>query len=365
MTLITFSASASFSATNYSLTGGEINYFSNSSGFVELTVFLTRDDIRELKVSQQIATSRYDTFLTLAGGTIKDTSFSPNAHVYFQRVSFFIPDTTPSVVEAFSLDLNIGVLHLTFNDVMDISSFNPNGIHLQNSVFSTLNSSYTMTQSYALNQDGYIMDIILSEFDKDNIFFIPHLASQLNLTFITYDAMLINDIYGTNVLAITNGNGIMASDFIPDTNRPLLLEFDLDINHSLIILYFSEAIDIETLRTDMLIISANNNSSISLQLVESIASTYQNITTILLYLPIELTNLLKLDPILATSIDNTFLSITNQTVKDFGGNLIMPISISNPKQVRNYLPDTVKPELIQFEFDNDQGKFKTYIYYQF
>ena len=360
VTLITLSDIASFSSTNYSLTGGEIQYFSNSSGFLELTVSLTRNDVRELKISQQIATSRYDTFLTLSGDTIKDTSFSPNTPIDFQRVSLFILDTTPSEVEAFSLDLNIGILHLTFNDVMDISSFNPNGLHLQNSVFSTLDSSYTLTQSYALNQDGYIMDIILSKYDKDNIFFIPHLASLLNLTFITYDAKLIDDIFGTNVLALTNGNAKFASNFIPDTNRPQLVEFDFDINHSLLILYFSEAIDLETLKTEMLLISASNNSLISLQLVESIDSTYLNVTTLLVYLPIELANLLKLDPLLATSIDNTFLSITNQTVRDFAGNLIMPISISNPKQVRNYLPDIIKPELIQFEFDNNQGNLNLY-----
>ncbi|KAI6660708.1 hypothetical protein LOD99_10289, partial [Oopsacas minuta] len=274
---ITFSAFANFSATNYSLTEGEIEFFSISTGVLQFRILLSRNDIRELKVSKVLATSRFDTFLSLALSAVQDTSHSPNLAIYFQRVSRFILDTTPAEIEYFSLDLDLGILSLTFNDVMDISSLNLNGIQLQNS-----------------NYSG-------------------------------------------------------------DSNRPQLMDFDLDINSSLIILYFNEAIDITTLRTDRLRLSAGNRSSIFLQFDDLNTSSYINITTLQIPLPIEFTNVIKLNPSLATSVNNTFLSLTNETVEDFASNLLLPIGTVNPKQVRLYLPDTVQPVLIQFEFDNNQG----------
>ena len=364
VSLLTFSASANSSALNYSLTGGEVEFLSLATGVTQFNLLLTRTDIRALKVSTLIGTSLYDTFLSIYFGAIHDTSYSPNKALYFQRVSHFVLDSAPVEVEDFSIDLNFGILYLTFNDVIDISSFDPSGLTLLNGSISGDSTSYTLSDnSLAHNQDGYYLDIELSYFDFNSISFIPRLASNLNLTFISYGANFIKDIFGTNILALTREDAVMASIYIPDSTRPQLLEFDFNVDKSLLTLYFSEAIDLATLRTDQLTILADNRSSIFMQLSELDDSIYLNMTALLIPLTRNFTNLIKLNPNLATSSSNTFLSITNQTVKDFANNAVFLISTVLPKQVRTYIPDSIAPQLTSFDFDNDRGMIDYYSYH--
>ena len=361
VSLITLSASSNIFAINYSLTDGEVEFTSLTSGVLQFQIQLTRIDILELKVSQLIATSQFNTYLSLSFGAIQDTSYTPNEALYYQRVSLFILDATPAEIEDFIFDLNLGILYLTFNDVINISSFDPNGLTLHSSRISINSYSYTLSStSLAHSQDEYYLNIELSDSDFNSISFIPHLATSLNLTFISYGANLIDDIFGTNILALTSDNAIMASVYIPDSTRPQLVDFDLNVDESMLILYFNEAIDISTLRTDQLKILAGNTSSIYLQLSKLSNSIYLNMTALLIPLPRDFTNLIKLNPNLATSSLNTYLSITNQTVKDFAINLVFPISTDLPKQVRDYIPDSIPPELISFDFDNDQGMNSNY-----
>ena len=354
--LITFSASSNFFALNYSLTGGAVEFTSTAFGVLQFNLQLIRIDIRELKVSKLIANSRFDTYLSLYFGAIQDTSYTHNEAVYFQRVSYFYLDSNPVEVEDFSIDLNLGILFLTFNDVINISSFDPSGLTLHNSRTPGSSTSYTLSsKSFARNQDGYHLDIELSYSDFNSISFIPRLAASLNLTYISYGANLIDDIFGTNILALTSDDAIMVNVYIPDSTRPQLLKFDFNVNESLLTLYFNEAIDLSTLRTDQLKILAGNRSSIYIQLSELNNSIYLNMTALLIRLPSDFTNLIKLNLNLATSSSNTFISFTNQTVRDFANNAVFPISTDLPKQVRDYIPDSIPPELISFDFDNDQG----------
>ena len=55
------------------------------------------------------------------------------------------------------------------------------------------------------------------------------------------------------------------------------------------------------------------------------------------------TDILKQLPLVATSVDNTYLVITNLTVEDMSGNSNIPIPDGSALQVANFTGDMVPP----------------------
>ena len=63
------------------------------------------------------------------------------------NVRVFTPDTTGSILLGFELDLNTGVLSLSFDEVVDPATFNPSGVTVLN-VSNT--SLYDVSESHVL-----------------------------------------------------------------------------------------------------------------------------------------------------------------------------------------------------------------------
>ena len=55
-------------------------------------------------------------------------------------------------------------------------------------------------------------------------------------------ATLVDDLYGVDVIAITDGQALRAEQFIPDVTLPNLLFYSLDLNTGILLLSFDEAV---------------------------------------------------------------------------------------------------------------------------
>ena len=100
--------------------------------------------MNEIKKLTLIATRPDNTFLSLRAQTVSDMSglqINPITNGEGQPVRIFVPDSTnPSLVE-FQFDFDIGLLQLTFDETIDISSFDPTKITFYNP-----NYTYTLQQ---------------------------------------------------------------------------------------------------------------------------------------------------------------------------------------------------------------------------
>lgn len=318
---------------------------------------LTRVDIRELKVSPLLASSRSNTYLTLPYSTIQDTSGSPNQLILHQRASTFITDTVKAEIETFTLDMNEGIMVITFNDVIRANTFDPIRATFQSRVFAVFGESYTLTSGTNSSlTDGYTLSVYLSESDLNNIKAIPALASVINNTYITLQANVINDVFGKDLTALTDGNGLRAKSYTPDITRPRLLDFDLNLNTGLLALYFSESMDISTFNPGEIILLASiNNSQHYLRINSDSMHTLGSTTSVLLDLSDTDSNFLKLNLELASAANSTYLSISNNTIRDFANNLVVEINATSPLQVRLHLRDDVPPVLRLFDMDLNTG----------
>jgi hypothetical protein len=246
------------------LVGGTNIDDTNINGTMVLTGYLEGPDIRYLKLSPLLATSSQDTWLSISNGSILDMAGNELVAIPFQMAlpaSEFVFDTTPAELIDVVLDMNLGLLHLTFNDIINASMFYPEAVTIQNaSVISP--DSVTLTKgSLTESENGYRISINISTPDLNRIKVNDNLGTARENVFVSLRAEAFRDNYGESILATISKEGLPASDFIYDTTSPVLLNFELDLNNGAIILTFDETVRANTIIEEEIILQSVQNFS--------------------------------------------------------------------------------------------------------
>ena len=99
--------------------------------------------------------------------------------------SGFVDDNTPTSLIGFSLDMNLGLLHLTFNDIIDADTFYARALTIQNADVSNEQDIVELTlSSFTDSDDGYFITVNISAPDLNAIKLNDNLG--LRLTIPTY-----------------------------------------------------------------------------------------------------------------------------------------------------------------------------------
>ena len=337
---------------NYSLTGGEIsNAEESGDGLVQLIIDLSEADAIELQSSDLITSNRNNTFLTLNNNTITDGSDDPNLNITLQ--GDITLDNTPAQLESFTFDESLGLLNLTFSDVVSASSLYPLGITIQNARTSDPSLQYTLTEgSFTNDANGFTISVQLSDNDLNAIKSNPLLATEQSNTFMTTRASTIDDVFGNDILAVTNGKAIMASGFIADDTIPYLEMFNLDLDEGYIVLNFSETIDSNTLDPSKFRIQGDDSDT-GEALTLDINSTAIPVTPyqIIIQLTDNDFNRLKRLETVGTTQNDTYIAVLQDAGTDYSNNTINASTI----QVNQVLPDVTSPELHSFDLNFNTG----------
>ena len=250
---------------------------------------------------------------------------------------------------------------MSFNDLVNTTSLDPTKITFQQSKLDLLQldltNSYSLTGGSTNSSPGFIIFIFLIFLDINELKLRPRLANNNNDTFISITAATIDDENARNIFAIPPIEAIAASYVRPDITPPRLDAFTFNLNTELVILTFSEVINLDTLDiTQFSIIPfpfANTSSQISL----TGTSVFGNLYTRIFNLDLSMTdvNNIKLTTTLATSSINTYCIISSSFISDVSGISVSPITFENPINVSIYIPDKTSPNLLSFIFDMDEG----------
>lgn len=342
-----------------SLTGGEIlpEIF---QGAAVVTFILAENDVAMLELSELIATTQDNIFLSAQSGFVMDTnnitsqSIPPTSGI---RVSRFITDTSAVNFLSFTLNMNTGEMNLTFDDTVNISTFQANAISLQSAQFQVGSDlvSLTLSSSGTLIS-GFQIAVTISPSDLNRIKQVRLTATRLEDTFITIMASVVDDAFGADCIAITDGKAIPVSLYTPDVTDPTLDSFVLDVNQGILALTFSETVDIFTFNISEVYLQSQQASTVSYQL-----HTADNIFPsdadyiFSLSLSDDDINYIKRNVNLGTTIDNTFLSVTSSAINDMNANRLRAISRDNALQAFSVVPDMTSPVLESFDLDMDSG----------
>ena len=231
--------------TSYTLTDGT----TNSSNGLQITVILTDDDLNSIKRDEILFTSRFTSFLSIIPEAIEDMNGNQAAEVApFEalQASAYTNDTTPPIVVSFDLDMDMGVLVLSFPETVDVSTTLFDGIILQRAPNVSLDMNQYMLMGGILTmlEDGLVASIQIT-LDDLNELKRRRIALSPNTTWLVLDEAAILDMSDQGVVGIFNGiNALLVNNYTSDRTAPVLEAFDFDLTREILTLSFSETVDV-------------------------------------------------------------------------------------------------------------------------
>ena len=261
----------------------------------------------------------------------------------------------PPQVETFEFDLNSGDLVILFDEAVDRSRLDLTKVYLQND---TSFGSVEFQLSGSTFNTGLSTNITIN-IGLDNLNELKKVINIATTSENTYLTLKNNAIYDAADNPYSDSDIIIPvseSGFGEDVTLPQLLNFTLDMNSETLTLSFSETVNVYTLMVSQITIQSSENSDeISYDLVDSIP--------VLEYTPnvdIKLSsgdiNAIKSEPLLASSNDSTFISISTRTIMDMASLEVEPIFDDEAKQVEVFISDSTPPEIRSYNLDMNTGE---------
>ena len=335
----------------YTLTGG--NRTDADSRFLNIT--LNKQDSDEIRFLTELLTSTADTYITLGVETITDMNDNP-VNMTVRRVANFYADLVRPGLVSYDLDLNEGLLLLTFSETVNATSLSTTGITFQDSMNTAFGTTlHTLTGGYSVYGDNTTITIKLSDSDLNELKRLEPLVTSQNTTYLSLSETVIQDMNRNILTAVPSNTARMVIELIPDTTDPMIRSYTLDLNSGEITISFSETVDADTLKaSEFTIHSSLNDSSPSYTFFQVSSTSYTNSsdgTSIVLQLSTDDLNAVKEDPLLATSQANTYLSFTSDAIADMFNNNLVERNDSDALNASLFIPDQTSPRLTDFSLN--------------
>ena len=243
---------------------------------------------------------------------------------------------TAGSLSSWNLNMNSRTLTLNFSESAQASSLVVTGFTVQDA--STATKSYTLTNSTTSSGNGTSIVINLSTADFNGIAAIDGLAKSQSNSYLSMNSGSIQTLLGSNFLAIANGSAIQVTNYTADTTHPTLSSWSLNMNAYTLTLNFSEAVRVSTLSVGALTIQNAATATTSYTLTNSTSSS-SNGTSIVINLSTVDFNAIAENTSLATSISNSFLTLTSSAIQDGFGNNVT--AVTTGLQAASFTANTV------------------------
>ena len=345
----------------YRLTSGS-TIVSADNGYV-IMVQLSPEDHFGLKLQPGLASNENNTFITMYASGIDDTlgrDVIAVTNTKALKVRNFVEDRTSPNVSSFSLDMNRGVLTITFDDAVNISTIMFSQFNLRSAPMATGVAVLPLsTATVNASADGLIIDIKLADTDLNTLKVNKDFAVNTTSTYLNLNAGSVDDLLGNPVIGISPSQARMADGFTPDSTGPRLVDYVVNMTSGVLLLTFDEAVSVDSLNYRGItfqdletILEANVNYTLTTGSTTSVDGTIMEVLldeTDQFGIQKQLT--------LTTSYRNTYLSLANITVQDMNGNYLQEVSSLDAIRVKsdNFFPDETPPSLRNFVLDMNTG----------
>ena len=260
----------------YNLTGGVCNATCNCTSGTVITFCLTEEDLNMIKLISGLCTSTSDCVPNYQAGFVSDLNDpvpgtarpiaaydSTKLAEHQLPAGGFIADTSSPSLVSFDINLSDDTLTFSFNEPVDVSTFDPTGVTLQS--MSTGGANITLTSAAATSPDGTVITLALGG-DADSLK-LESFATSRDNTFILVSSSSFNDLYGNDLTAINSTSAIQVKGYTNDTTGPNIESFVLDLDSNSLLITFTEPVINSTI--GIANFSLTNNDSISLNLQSS------------------------------------------------------------------------------------------------
>jgi len=227
---------------------------------LELTI--SRADLDEIKRSPGLCTSTSDCVLSVQSSAVVDMNRNGVKATQVPVGVFSGDDKSPSIL-SFGLDMNTGVLSLSFDETVNADTLNVSRISLFAAANQTLRLRLTESSAGA-KKNNATLHITLSGTDLDKLKALQIVSANSADVQILVDAAAALDM-SNNPVAATNK--VVASTILEDKTAPTLESWTIDVDTGLLKAKFSEIMNITSLKRELFRLLGKKNSSEALQLL--------------------------------------------------------------------------------------------------
>ena len=316
-----------------------------------ISLELSDADRNAIKSMADLLTDISNSFISFPSSLVQDmhsNQVTPALASAARAFSSITIDTTRPNLFRFDLDLNTGLISVSFDEVVNLSSLSLTEISLQNAQGSSLPLTNSLPSSTALLSE---VSITISPQELD-------LLKQMEIClaspscYLSATASLLTDTTSNPLMPISTSLPLLVSQYIPDTIPPQVLDFailDLD-GGGLISLVFSEVVRSSSFNAESIFLHerfANATYNLSISQQSTLQSSLSQSTLNLTLSDYDL-NRIKLNIQLCISISSCFLTLNSQLVTDQSNNAVY--SPPNQQfQPSMFIYDTTSPVLTQWE----------------
>ena len=344
---IVLQSSATTSIIQFSFSDGTHNI---SQDKLNVTLFFTSSEFNTIMATAGLAKKGViSTFLSLSQAAFSDHVGNPVVAIPNSQallVRDFKDDVRAPVLLSFGIDIQTGVLHLTFNEPVQPSSLIASKLKIQSSFSSGLANVSLAAANVSVSISTFVNVTLTSDVLND-IQTNTALCRLLSNTFLVGAAGFVKDVFDNSIVATVTP--LQATFVSVDDKGPALVAFNYDNQDGILVLTFSEVVN----RSSFNVTSVSLHSAASAGLVVSLhgalfQSNGSGLTVFIQLLIADLEAISQNFP-LARSNDTTFISLSGYVVRDMFGNPLTVLG-SSSLQVYALNLDKIAPTLQSFTF---------------
>ena len=352
---ITLQNSASSPSHFFTLTGGLVSEVESTTIDIDLLV----TDLNTIKQITSLASSRDSTYLSLTSNAVYDMNRNPVEAVSMQAaepVNMFTDDQTSARLLEFSVNFDSGVVTLTFDETVNLSTFNPSAITFHDG--SGELNSHTLFASVALDSGLFTSTRLQLGSGDLNELKRLRICTVEATCYLSCTNALVRD---TAVESNENEPivSLHTTAYIEDTTNPSVVAYpQFNLDDGTITLLFSETIDHSSLNQSVMVLHNTYINATDEFYPQQLSSLTDDGPSIVLGLGLNDLNRLKLNTELCTISENCWIRFDSAFLTDINRNPIEPIEVATFDAFHRpqiFIPDTTPPELLSFTIDLDSG----------
>ena len=313
-------------------------------------------DLYNLKSSFTVCTPSTPCWIRFTPSLVDDTSSNDVQPIFVNSSSsdtaartIPIPDSTPPQLESYYVDLDSGLISMTFDEPLDYLTFDPSHVTFHAAANVSASELSLSGPSVLTFSHVSVMNFSISNDDINSLKAVDSFFTDENTTFLSFTSALVADRFGNAIeISVVDVNSTMPELFIADTSDPTVEEFsEIDLDDNRLIVAFNEPVDISKLNYSL--IQLFNGGSIVFTLEgRDVQYTDSSKLSIFIYLSNNDIRNVKTTSNLCSSSLDCQINVLEGAVCDVSGNPVEPYS---NLVVTTYNMDTRRPQLISFNLD--------------
>jgi len=336
----------------YSLTNTSSAVTTAKNG-LDVWVKIGDADFNNIAALTKLAASNTSSNVAVNAVSLKDMAGNPCSQ-QVSVVSSFKPDQTPGTLTDFQIDLSKETLTLTFSETTDARTVNATRMLISAGASASAPSrrlSGATVVSAKVHSTVVTLKFLLGDLNAMKA--VTELATEVENSLLSMKAATVKDMAGNaNEPLEYFKPSAVEKDGIP----PTLATMVLDMNLGMILLGFSETVNATSLATSNVTVQSSPTSP-SARLTLSggtVSSAYSHMVNITLTTADM--NRLKADRSLATGLNDSFVTLAKDAVKDMSGNSIK--AMIHGVKATKVIEDTTRPVLSAASMNMDAGKLR-------